>query len=146
MLERIKEYIDSKGISVSAFERSIGMSNASFGKSLKNKGNIGSDKIENILRIYPDINPVWLLTGKDEMLKSKSDSNIISNVGDNNINAVGGSNVVTNQNKNAENKIKELERIINEKDIKIRELQKTITDKDAMIDSFKYVIELLKTK
>lgn len=69
VLERIKEYIDYKGITIAAFERSIGMSNASFGKSLKNKGAIGSDKIENILSIYDDLSPDWLLTGKGSMLK-----------------------------------------------------------------------------
>lgn len=78
MLSRIKEYIDCKGISVSAFEKSIGMSNASFGKSLKNKGAIGSDKLENILKIYPDINAEWLLTGRGEMLKdTESNSSAI---------------------------------------------------------------------
>ncbi len=68
ILERLKQYIDSKGISVAAFERSIGMSNASFGKSLKNHGAIGTDKLENILTIYPDISPLWLLNGIGEML------------------------------------------------------------------------------
>lgn len=68
ILERIKQYIDLKGISVSAFERSIGMSNASFGKSLKNGGAIGSDKLENILKVYPDISPSWLMTGDGDML------------------------------------------------------------------------------
>lgn len=68
MLKRIKQYIDHKGVSVSAFEKSIGMSNASFGKSLKSGGAIGSDKLENILRIYPDINPYWLITGNGDML------------------------------------------------------------------------------
>jgi DNA transposition AAA+ family ATPase len=62
ILERIKDFIDTKGISVSAFERSIGMSNASFGKSLKNGGAIGTDKLENILNTYPEINPNWLIT------------------------------------------------------------------------------------
>ena len=71
ILERIKQYIDLKGISISAFERSIGMSNASFGKSLKNGGAIGSDKLENILKIYPDISPSWLMTGTGEMLRSE---------------------------------------------------------------------------
>ena len=47
------------------------MSNASFGKSYKNGGAIGSDKIENILSVYPDINPSWLLTGSGKMLKSE---------------------------------------------------------------------------
>ncbi len=76
VLERIKEYIDSKGITVAAFERSIGMSNASFGKSLKNKGAIGSDKIENILSTYSDLSPEWLLTGTGNMFKSDTDKSI----------------------------------------------------------------------
>ena len=68
ILQRIKEYIDYKGITVAAFERSVGMSNASFGKSLKNNGAIGTDKLENILSIYKDISPLWLLTGTGPML------------------------------------------------------------------------------
>ncbi len=69
MLERLKQYIDYKGISISAFEKSIGMSNASFGKSLKNHGTIGANKLETILSVYSDLNPVWLLTGEGKMLK-----------------------------------------------------------------------------
>ena len=76
MLNRLKKYIDYKGISISAFERSIGMSNASFGKSLKNGGSIGGDKLEKILSVYPDINAEWLLTGAGEMLKSTTKMNI----------------------------------------------------------------------
>lgn len=71
ILERLKEYIDYRGISVAAFERSIGMANASFGKSLKNKGAIGTDKLEKILSTYPEISPVWLMTGEGDMLKTK---------------------------------------------------------------------------
>jgi hypothetical protein len=69
MLNRLKEYIDYKGISISAFEKSIGMSNASFGKSLKKGGTIGADKLEIILKIYPEISLNWLVTGEGEMLK-----------------------------------------------------------------------------
>lgn len=68
ILERLKQYIDFKGISVAAFERSIGMANASFGKSLKKQGAIGTDKLENILSVYPDISPMWLLKGVGDML------------------------------------------------------------------------------
>ncbi len=71
ILNRIKEYIDFKGITIAAFERSIGMSNASFGKSLKNKGAIGTDKLENILFVYKDLSPEWLLTGKGNMLRDR---------------------------------------------------------------------------
>lgn len=74
VLQRLKKYIDYKGISVAAFERSIGMSNASFGKSLKNGKGIGSDKLENILRIYDDLSPTWLLSGEGDMTKPSENS------------------------------------------------------------------------
>ena len=74
VLKRLKEFIDANNLSIAAFEKSIGMSNASFGKSLKNNGAIGSDKLENILSVYPDINPDWLLTGRGSMLKSEGKS------------------------------------------------------------------------
>ena len=69
ILDRIKEYIDFKGIPVSRFEKSIGMSNASFGKSLKSGGAIGTDKLENILTTYTDLSAEWLLTGEGRMLR-----------------------------------------------------------------------------
>ena len=72
IVDRLKQYIDTKGIPIATFERSVGMSNASFGKSLKNKGAIGTDKLENILSIYSDISPSWLLTGEGPMLREAS--------------------------------------------------------------------------
>lgn len=71
ILDRIKQFIDSEGIAVSAFEKSIGMSNASFGKSLRSGGAIGTDKLENILSVYPRLSPNWLLTGEGAMLKGE---------------------------------------------------------------------------
>jgi len=70
IIDRIKQFIDEKGIAISAFEKSVGMSNASFGKSLKNGGAIGTDKLENILSVYPELSPSWLLTGEGKMLRS----------------------------------------------------------------------------
>lgn len=69
IVERLKEYIDSRNISVSAFEKSVGMGNASFGKSLKTGGAIGTDKLENILNKYADLSPEWLLTGEGDMIR-----------------------------------------------------------------------------
>ena len=68
ILDRIKQFIDYKGIAVSAFEKSIGMSNASFGKSLRSGGAIGTDKLENILNVYPELSPSWLVSGEGAML------------------------------------------------------------------------------
>ncbi len=69
ILERIKEFIDYKGIAIASFEKRVGMSNASFSKQLKKGGAIGTDKLENILLSFPDLSPLWLLTGKGKMLR-----------------------------------------------------------------------------
>ncbi len=75
-LQRIKQYIDYKGISNKKFEEKIGYSNGAFASQLKNKRTIGSDKIENILNIFNELNPTWLLTGKGSMLLNNKKENI----------------------------------------------------------------------
>lgn len=82
-LQRIKKFIDSKGISVRVFEKNVGMSNGSFASQLKNNKTIGVDKLENILHVYPEINPEWILTGDGEMLRSKNDNCIQDNQSNN---------------------------------------------------------------
>lgn len=72
IVKRIKEYLDFKGITNQKFEIEVGYSNGAFGTQLKNDKSIGSDKLENILNAYSDINPEWLLTGKGSMLKLES--------------------------------------------------------------------------
>ncbi len=73
-LQRIKEYIDYKKLTIRKFEEEIGYSNGAFASQLKRSKTIGVDKLENILRAYPEINPAWLLTGKGEMLLRGSDT------------------------------------------------------------------------
>lgn len=113
ILERLKEYIDYKKIAISVFERSIGMSNASFGKSLKNGGAIGTDKLENILKIYKDINLTWLFSGKGPMLLNLSVEN--SNLVDEPVLKYGKCQ-----------QCEDKERLIKEKEERIQELKETI--------------------
>lgn len=81
-VKRIKEYIDYKGISIRKFEESIGFSNGAFASQYKKNKTIGVDKVEKILQVYLDINPVWLLTGQDSMiLQSYNDSDMTSKRG-----------------------------------------------------------------
>ena len=74
---RIKEFIDFKGLSVRKFEETVGFSNGAFATQYKNNKSIGSDKIENILCSFPELNPEWLLTGNGEMLKSEETTELI---------------------------------------------------------------------
>lgn len=65
---RVGEYIEAKGISYYAFENSVGASRGAISKAVKDGKSLGSNVLERILEVYKDINPIWLLTGKGEML------------------------------------------------------------------------------
>lgn len=75
LAERLGQYIITKKISYYSFENSIKASRGSVSKAVKNNKSIGSNVIENILLVYTDLNPVWLLTGKGEMLFANKNSN-----------------------------------------------------------------------
>ncbi len=82
MLQRLKEFIDYKKIRVSTFEKSVGMSNAALVKPLRSGGSIGTDKLEKILKVYPELNSAWLLTGKGEMLNKPKGRKVYKEFGE----------------------------------------------------------------
>ncbi|AND64021.1 peptidase S24 [Flavobacterium covae] len=67
--ERLGHYLDKKGISFYAFENSLNAGRGSISKAVKEGKSIGSSMLENILSLYNDLNPTWLLTGEGNMLK-----------------------------------------------------------------------------
>lgn len=77
------EYINYKAISKYKFYQDTGFSNGFLDKS----GSVGSEKCEKISYCYPDLDLVWLITGRGEMLKSgEKDQNNIIQSGKNNMN------------------------------------------------------------
>ncbi|MDR1729958.1 MAG: helix-turn-helix domain-containing protein [Prevotellaceae bacterium] len=64
--ERIKEFIKSKKMTISDFEKQINVANGYVNSISKG---IGTEKIEIILEKYPNLNIEWLITGTGEMLK-----------------------------------------------------------------------------
>lgn len=79
--ERILRFVDHKGLSKARFERECGLSNG----YLKNiRKSISVDKLELILRAYPELNRDWLLAGVGEMLNTPSTNNTINVSGNNN--------------------------------------------------------------
>lgn len=67
--ERVLDYCEAKGMSISAFERAAGLSNGFFKESTRNPR---ADKRKQISEAFPDLNISWLLTGEGEMLKSET--------------------------------------------------------------------------
>ena len=70
-IDRLMQFIQQAGLSARQFDISIGASNGYTLRMKKNRASIGSDVIENILKIYPQLNVVWLLTGEGSMLKGQ---------------------------------------------------------------------------
>ncbi len=66
--DRISKYIDFKGISVYKLEVDAGFSNGYWRKTKS----ISANAVENILRVYSDLDPVWVITGVGDMLKQPS--------------------------------------------------------------------------
>jgi len=77
--ERILEYLEFKQIGKREFYRSIGVSNG----FLDSGKEIGTDKVEIIMNMYPYLNIIWLLTGKGEMELSERVQNNISKIAPN---------------------------------------------------------------
>ncbi|WP_088341199.1 hypothetical protein [Robiginitalea sediminis] len=76
-IDRLLEFIKETGLSARQFDISIGASNGYTLRMHKNRASIGSDVIESIIRTYPDLNVVWLLTGEGKMLKSQEEEEIL---------------------------------------------------------------------
>lgn len=66
--ERLFSFIEHMGMSKLAFEKVCGLSNG----YLRNfKGNLGEDKLSNILTAFPELNKDWLLYGEGSMLNTE---------------------------------------------------------------------------
>lgn len=71
LVGRLAKFLEFRRINIKAFEVSVGASNASIGSILKRGwGSIGSDRLTNILTVYPDLSAEWLLRGEGAMLRS----------------------------------------------------------------------------
>lgn len=125
--ERIREYIKVLGISEREFCRRIGVS-TSYVNSIRTS--IQPDKMKSIGEQFPELNPMWLITGDGEMLQ-RANVNQVS--GDSNTTVAGNGNKVTTN---------DIAGMI--------ELQKgyqaMLKEKDAQINKLISVIEKLSTK
>ncbi len=68
IIDRILLFVYHKNLSMRAFDTSIAVGNGYTSKQSKSGASVGSDVLERIIDTYPDLNPLWLITGKGAMI------------------------------------------------------------------------------
>ncbi|MGZ3753621.1 MAG: S24 family peptidase [Mucilaginibacter sp.] len=72
IIDRVYKYLDYQGIPPTRFEKEIGLSNGYLNTQKKREADLGESVIKKIVDNSLDLNLDWLMTGKGQMLKSKS--------------------------------------------------------------------------
>ena len=73
--ERIKEYLNYKGVSPTSAERELGWGNGAFTKAKS----ITVDRAKELLLYYPDLSAEWLLRGTGNMILNESSNSTQAN-------------------------------------------------------------------
>ena len=71
--ERLRHFIEAKGISVRSFEQTCGLSYGYVGNM---RNSMQPDKVKRISRYYPELNTGWLLTGEGAMLRGNEENSL----------------------------------------------------------------------
>jgi transcriptional regulator with XRE-family HTH domain len=74
MEDRIKKFMEYKGISPSELADSIGVQRSNVTHVLKARNKPSFQFIEKLLQIYPEINAKWLLLGEGKMIEGVTKS------------------------------------------------------------------------
>ncbi len=70
MKERIKEFIDYKGIQAGELALLLEVQRSNISHILNGRNKPGASLIEKMLLVFPELNARWLLTGEGNMLES----------------------------------------------------------------------------
>lgn len=74
MEDRIRKFLEYKGISPSELADAIGVQRSNVTHVLKGRNKPSFQFIEKLLHIYPDINAKWLLLGEGKMVEGAAKS------------------------------------------------------------------------
>lgn len=74
MKDRIKSYMDYKGISAGELSLSLDVQRSNISHILNGRNMPGAAFIEKLLLKYPDLDARWLLTGEGEMILNNSEN------------------------------------------------------------------------
>lgn len=72
IIDRVDEYIKHKRLKSSQFEAVAGLGNSILDKARKSKkGNLSADTLDKILKVYTDLNELWLKCEIGDMIKEE---------------------------------------------------------------------------
>jgi len=69
---RLGQFLASQGISFYEFEKKTGFSHGLVGKIVKKGNDFGVKKLDIIFSCFPQLNPTWLVSGRENMLLGHS--------------------------------------------------------------------------
>ncbi len=72
MKDRIKQFIDYKGISAGDLASELDVQRSNISHILNGRNKPGAAFIEKFLLVFPDLNARWLLTGEGNMVNSET--------------------------------------------------------------------------
>lgn len=75
MKDRIKQYIEIKGITAGELAVMLDVQRSNISHILNGRNKPGAALIEKLLITFPDLNARWLLTGKGNMTEGVEDTN-----------------------------------------------------------------------
>ena len=67
--DRVKVFVEYKKMTISKFEEMCGLSNGYIAAMRKG---FGAEKLNNVLKVFPELNREWLLYGEGTMLKNEA--------------------------------------------------------------------------
>lgn len=70
IIHRIAQIISHYRLSLNGFDAKMGLGNNYIGSMIRREGNVGSDVIQKIVSVYPEINLHWLVSGDGEMFET----------------------------------------------------------------------------
>ncbi|MEP3387117.1 MAG: hypothetical protein ABJO02_02960 [Reichenbachiella sp.] len=68
IIHRILKFIQNESISSDQLKSSLGLGKDALQLAVSEDGSVSTDVLEEICKQYPQLNPIWLVTGKGEML------------------------------------------------------------------------------